>query len=102
MHDDEWRAESLREIDCLKRLFDRALAFFSIRRGELVAIGRRVHHFHRQRTEIVQTGKFHFASLKHFLNSRHERNANSVTELDALESKIDNLAQHFAAVGVTA
>src|SRR5258708_21032170 len=102
MHDDERRAESLGEVDCLKSLFDRAFAFLAVRRREPVAIGRSVQHLDRQWTEIVQAGKFHFARLEHFLNSWHERDANAVAELNAIEAKIDNLAQHFCAVGMPA
>src|SRR4051812_13298676 len=59
-------------------------------------------HLDRQGTEVVQARKFHFARIKHFLDSRHERNPNAVTELDAIEAKVDNLAQHFRAIGVAA
>src|SRR5256885_9508840 len=102
MHDDKWRAESLGEIDGLKSLFNRTFAFFSIRGRELVAIRRSVHHFHRQWTKVMQTAEFHFAGLIHFLNSRHERNANAMSKLHPIESEIDDLAQHFGAIGVPA
>ena len=48
----------------------------------------------------MQTGEADFPRVEHFLDSRHERNTNAVTELHPIEAKIDNLAQHFAAVGV--
>ena len=41
MHDDKRRAETLREIDRLEGLLQRALAFLAIRRRKLIAIGRR-------------------------------------------------------------
>ena len=50
----------------------------------------------------MQTAELHFTVFIHFLNSGHERHANAVTELDAIEAKIDNFAQHFGAVGVPA
>ncbi len=102
MHDDERRAESFGEIDRLESLFHRAFAFFSVSGRKLVAIGRSAHHFHWQRTKVMQTRELHFAGLIHFLNSRHQRNANAMAELDPVEPKIDNLAQHFTAVGMPA
>ena len=50
----------------------------------------------------MQAAESHFAVFIHFLNSGHERDANAVAELDAIEAKIDNFAQHFGAVGVPA
>ncbi len=47
MHDDKGRAESLGEIDGLKGLFHRALAFVSVGGRKLVAIGRSAQHFYR-------------------------------------------------------
>jgi hypothetical protein len=38
----------------------------------------------------------------HFLNARHERNANAMAKLHPIEAKIDNLPQHFCAVSVPA
>jgi hypothetical protein len=50
----------------------------------------------------MQAAELHFAGFIHFLNARHQRNANAMAKLDPIEAKIDNLAQHFAAVGVPA
>src|SRR5437879_455432 len=50
----------------------------------------------------MQTAEPHFSRIKYFLDSRHQRYANTMAELDAIESKIDNLTQHFCAVGVAA
>ena len=102
MQDDERRAEPLREIDRLEGLLDGALAFLRIGRGELVAIGRRLHDLDGERTEVVQAGELHFAGLEHFLNPRHERNADAVAQFDAIEAEILDLAQHFVAGGVPA
>src|SRR5437868_6272628 len=38
-----------------------------------------------------------FAVVEHFLNSRNERNANAMTELDEIESERLDLAQHLVA-----
>src|ERR1051325_11892649 len=100
MHDDKRRAESRSEIDRLQSLFDRALAFPGVRRGELVAIGRRTHDLDRERAEIVQAAELHPASVVHLLDSRHERDADSVAELDVFETKMDDLLQHLVTVGV--
>ena len=72
MEHDKRRAETLREIDRLKRLFHRALAFLLVGRGKLIAIGRRSHDFDRQWAKIVQTAKANLASLEKFLHARHE------------------------------
>jgi len=57
-----------------------------------------VQHFDRQRTKIVQAREFHFSAFEHFLNSGHQGDPNAVTELNPIESKIDNLLQHVGAV----
>ena len=101
MHDNKWRAEPLGEIDCLKCLFHRALSFLRMRRRELVAIWRRAHHFHRQRTKVVQAAEADFARIEHFLDSGHERDADAVAQLDQVEPELAlDLAQHFVARGV--
>src|SRR5438309_11282023 len=101
MHDDERRAEALGKINCLKSLFDRAFAFFGIRRRKLVTVRRRAQNLYRQRTEIVQTAEFDSPSVVHFLNSGHERDANAVAELNVIEAKIDNFTEHFITGRVT-
>src|SRR2546423_248961 len=102
MEDDKWRAEPLCEIDGLKRLANRAVAFLCISRRNFVAIRRSLHDLDRQRTEVVQAGELDFARLVHFLDARHERNPDAMPELDAIESKFLYLAQHFRAICVPA
>ena len=97
MEHDKGRAEALREIDRLKRLADRALAFLRVSRRNFIAIGRGLHDLDRQRTKIVQARELHFARLVHFLNSRHKRNADAMAELDAIEPEVLDLAQHLVA-----
>ena len=73
------------------------------RRSRKVAIGRGAHHLDRQRTEIMQTAELDFTRFKHLLNTRHERNADAVSELDAIEAELVlDLAQHLVARGVAA
>ena len=102
MQDDERRPETLREIDRLEGLLDRALPLLRIGGGKFVAIGRRSRDLDRERTEVVQTGELDFAGLEHFLDSWHERNADAVAQFDAIEAEILDLAQHFVAGGVAA
>jgi hypothetical protein len=49
----------------------------------------------------MQTAEADLSLIKHLLDSRHQRNPNAVTELDPIESKLDNFAQHFRAVRMT-
>ena len=100
MEDDKRRAEALREVDGLERVANGALAFLRVGGRDFVAIRRRLHDFHRQGTEIVQTAEFHFACLEHFLDARHERNPNAVAQLDAIETEILDLTQHLVAGGM--
>ena len=50
----------------------------------------------------MQAGETDLAGIEHFLNSGHERNANAMTELDQIESKRLDLAQHLLTGGMTA
>src|SRR5207237_1275987 len=54
-----------------------------------------------KRTEIVQAAEFDSPCVVHFLNSRHERDANAMAEFHMIEAKIDNLAEHFIAGRMT-
>src|ERR1700686_4241396 len=101
MHDNEWRAESRREINCLKCLFHCPLPLLRMTRGKLVAIWRCAHHFHRQRAKVVQAAEADFARIEHFLNSGHEQDADAVAQLDRVEPELAlDLAQHFVARSV--
>ena len=102
MQHDERRAETLREIDGLECLFNRAFALLRVCGGEFIAIGRGLHDFDRERTEVVQAAEFDFAGVEHFLNPRHERDADAVAQLDAVEAEVLYFAQHFIARGVAA
>ena len=50
----------------------------------------------------MQAAETNLAGIEHFLNSRHEGNANAMTELDQIESERLDLAQHLVAASVTA
>src|SRR5258708_597527 len=57
MQHDEARAQLHGEINRLKRVPQRTLALALVRRGKLVAIGRRTRDLDRKRTKIVEAGK---------------------------------------------
>ena len=102
MQNDERRVEALREIDGLECLFNRAFALLRVRGGEFVAIGRGLHDFDREWTEVVQAAEFDFAGVEHFLDTRHERDANAVAQLDAIEAEVLYFTEHLIARGVAA
>jgi hypothetical protein len=43
----------------------------------------------------VETAELNSPCVVHFLDSGHERDANTVAELHMIEAKADNLAEHF-------
>src|SRR5262249_46482247 len=91
----------LSKIDCLKRLPDCALTLLRIGSRKPKAIGGCFHYFNRQRTEIMQAAEADLARLEHFLNSRYERNPDTVAQFDQIESELAfNLAQHLITRGV--
>ena len=46
----------------------------------------------------MQTAKANFAGIEHFLDSRHERDTDTVAQLNQLESELAlDFAQHFVA-----
>jgi hypothetical protein len=51
----------------------------------------------------MQTAEADFTAFKRLLHTRHERNADAVSEFDAIEAEsVFYLAQHLIARGVTA
>jgi hypothetical protein len=59
-----------------------ALTFLGRNGGKLVAVRRSHHHFDGQRTKIMQTGEANLPRIKHLLDSWHQRQADTMTQLD--------------------
>src|SRR6266436_1386963 len=103
MQHNKRRAQSRSKINCLERLLNRALAFLRINSGKLIAVGRSGHDFDRQRTKVMQTAEANFAGIEHLLDSWHERDANTMAQLNQLEPELAlDLAQHCVASIVAA
>ena len=102
MQHHKFRAEALREVDRLKRKLHRPFALAFIRRRELITVRRRAGDLDRQRAEVMQRGDRHFACLDHFLNAFHQGKADAVPELDARETKAQQLFQHLHTFSVAA
>jgi hypothetical protein len=102
MQDDELRLQLHREVDGLKRVLERALPLARIGRGEHVAVRRCVRDLDGERAEVVQAGKAHLALLEHPHDALHEREADAVAELDAVEAEVEEFLQHLLAILVAA
>src|ERR1051326_4357814 len=92
MQNNERSAETFGEVDGLQGLLESAFAFGCAGRGKLIAIGRCAQDLHRQRAEIMQAAEFDTAIIEHLLNSRHQRNSNSMAELDAVKPELNDFA----------
>src|SRR6266496_568385 len=101
MQDHKRRAQSLGEINRLKCLLGRTLSFLRWNSRKLVTVGRSHHDFDRQRTKIMQTAEANLPGIEHFLNSRYQRHASTVAELNQVKPKFGfDFAQHHVAGGM--
>jgi hypothetical protein len=101
MRDDKRRAQPLGEIDGLKRLFDGSLTLLRRNSRKLVTIWRSHHHFDGQRTKIMQTAEADLTGIEHFLNPGHEREPDTVPQLDQIKPEFCfDLTQHFIPGGM--